>query len=92
MSSGKADVDITRDDATRVTKALEVLFAKDYISKKELYKQNFIRGLFFSAGTIIGAALILGLGLWILSFFNDIPLIGPVFNNFRQTIERSQTK
>lgn len=92
MLIGKTKSDeLSAKERAHVSKALEVLFAKDFISKKELYKQNFTRGMFFSAGSILGAALILGLGLWILSFFNDIPLVGPVIENFRQSIEQSQS-
>lgn len=81
---------LSKDKAKAAAKALEVLFTTEYVSRKELYKQNFIRGLFFSAGTIIGAALIVGVGVWVLSLFNEIPVVGPAFDTLKQSIEKSQ--
>lgn len=73
-----------------VAKALEILFATDYIDKKKLYVSNFIRGMLFSAGGIIGATIVIGLVLWILSLFDSVPLIGPVLENTRESIEQAQ--
>ncbi len=81
---------LTQDEASQAAKALELLFASEYISKKKLYKENFIRGIFFSVGSIIGATIIIVVGVWILSFFETVPLVGPVFNNFKTTIENTQ--
>lgn len=81
---------LKQEDAKSALKALEVLFTTDYISRKELYKQNFIRGLFFSAGTIIGAALILGAGVWVLSLFDQVPIIGPAFERIINSIENTK--
>ncbi len=86
MSKTKA----SKDDAKMASRALELLLATNHISKRELYKQNFIRGLFFSAGTIIGATLILGFGVWVLSLFQQVPVIGPAFETIQRSIEKSQ--
>lgn len=74
------------DEGKAAAKALEVLFTTEYVSKVELYKANFLRGIFFSAGTIIGAAVIVTLGLWILSFFDSIWFV----NDIRETLESTQ--
>lgn len=81
---------VSKDDAKMASRALELLLATGYISKRELYKQNFIRGLFFSVGTIIGATLILGFGVWVLSLFHQVPVIGPAFETIQRSIEKSQ--
>jgi hypothetical protein len=74
-----------RDD---VAKALEILFATDYIDKKKLYLNNFLRGALFSAGGIIGATVIIALLLWVLSLLDSVPFVGPIIENTRQTIEQ----
>lgn len=81
---------LTKNEAKSAAKALEILFTTEYVSHRELYKQNFLRGLFFSMGTIVGVALILGFGVWVLSLFNEIPVIGPAFETIQQSIEKSQ--
>lgn len=70
-----------------VAKALEVLFASDYIDVKRLHWENFVRGMFFGAGGVIGATVFIAVILWFLSLFDTIPLIGPFFENVKSTIE-----
>lgn len=73
----------------QIAKALEILFATEYVDQKKLYMHNFFRGMAFSAGGIIGATLIISLVIWLLSLFNTVPLIGPFFENVRSSIESS---
>lgn len=73
-----------------LTKALEVLFASEYINKHKLYVHNFVRGIFFGAGGVIGATLLIGLLIWILSVFDSAPVIGPFFDNTKETIQNRQ--
>lgn len=82
--------EILKRNHDEVSKALEILFATDYIDKKKLYLNNFLRGMAFSAGGIIGATLVIAILLWILSLFDQVPLIGPLLENTRETIEQSQ--
>lgn len=70
-------------------KALEVLFASEYINHHKLYFHNFIRGIFFGAGGVIGATVLIGLFIWVISLFDTLPFIGPVIENFRSTIEQN---
>jgi hypothetical protein len=71
-------------------KALEVLFATDYVDKKKLYTQNFLRGLFFGFGSLVGATLVITLLIWILSLFDSIPVIGPYIEDTKQTIKEEK--
>ena len=74
----------------QIAKALEILFAAGYVDRKKLYLENFIRGIVFSAGTIIGATIVLALVLWLLSLFDEVPFIGPLIDNMRDTLEQGQ--
>ncbi len=69
--------------------ALEYLLATGYISRKRLYFENFMRGLFFSFGSVLGATLLIALLLWILSLFDSLPWIGHIITTLRQTIQNS---
>ncbi len=48
----------------------------------------FVRGVFTGLGGVVGATLVLALLLWILSFFQEIPLIGPLFESIPQTVNQ----
>lgn len=72
-----------------VARALELLFASKYVSRKHLYLENFIRGMMFSIGGVVGVTIGLGVILWILSLFDQVPLIGPVVDNVVDQIKSS---
>ncbi len=77
-------------DPKQVTRALEALFASNFIDKKRLHWENFVRGIFFGAGGVIGATVLIAIIVWFLSLFDTIPLVGPLFDNTRETIQNSQ--
>lgn len=86
----KEEKDTLKRNHDEIAKALEIMFASDYIDKHKLYLNNFIRGMFFSAGGIIGATLVIAILLWVLSLFDQVPLIGPLLENTRETIQQNQ--
>jgi hypothetical protein len=52
---------------------LEDLFNDFNSSRAEVYKMNFIRGIFLGFGTVLGGTLVIALLVWILSLLADIP-------------------
>jgi hypothetical protein len=52
-----------------------------------LYLENFLRGLTFGAGSVLGATVLVVMILWLLSLFEEIPLIGPVADKFTDSLE-----
>jgi hypothetical protein len=52
---------------------LEDLFYDFNKSRAEVYKMNFIRGIFLGFGTVIGGTLVVALIVWILTLLADIP-------------------
>lgn len=78
-----------KQDIDKAQRALEVLLATRYVSKRVLYKENFLRGLFFGVGTIIGTAIMVTILLWLLSLVETLPFIGPISENIEQSVESS---
>lgn len=78
------------ENREEVAKALEILFAAGYVDRKRLYWENFLRGIFFSIGGIIGATVVLGFLLWFLSLFDQAPIIGPYIDDTKNTIQQTQ--
>ena len=60
-----------------------------YADKKKLYRVAFIKGLVSGLGGVIGATLLVGLLLWLLSLFNQVPLIGPFTDRVKDTVEQA---
>lgn len=52
---------------------LEDLFYDFNVSRAQVYKMNFFRGIFFGVGTVIGGTVVIALVVWLLSWLTDIP-------------------
>jgi Domain of unknown function (DUF5665) len=48
---------------------LEDLFYDFNRSRVEIYRMNFIRGIFFGLGSVLGGTLLVALLVWLLSLF-----------------------
>ena len=73
-------------DSQAAIEALEHLFAAGYVNKRRLYAANFMRGIFFSVGSVLGATVVIAFLLWFLSLFGNIPLVGDFVRALRDTI------
>jgi hypothetical protein len=71
---------------------LEDLFYDFNRSRAEIYKMNFVRGIFFGLGSVIGGTVIFAIVLWLLSFFIDIPGIGHSVEQLQQTLQETKNK
>jgi hypothetical protein len=69
---------------------LEELFNDFYDDRRNIYKMNFVRGVFFGLGSAIGATVVVGLLVWGLSLFVDIPGIGDTVHNVQKSLESKQ--
>ncbi len=64
---------------------LEQLFDDHYKYRWRVYKMNFVRGIFFGVGSVIGATIIVSFVIWILTLLN-------VPDNFIESIETKQSQ
>ncbi len=55
---------------------LEELFNDIYDDRTKIYRMNFLRGIFFGVGSVMGATIVVALLIWTLSLFTDLPGIG----------------
>lgn len=70
-------------------KLLEELFYDFYYSRGQVYWVNFVRGLFFGFGTILGGTVIVALLIWLLGQIAGIfPGIGDYIMKIIKTINR----
>ena len=66
---------------------LEELFNDWYIERKKVYLVNFIRGLFFGLGSVLGGTILLALAVWILSQLGSVvPFLSDFIQDIIQTI------
>lgn len=86
----KSSKTVLLENREQIAKALELLFAVGYVDRKRLYLENFIRGIVFGAGGVIGATVLVATLVWVLSLFGTIPFVGPLFDNTKETIQQKQ--
>lgn len=76
----------TKKQASQANQAVFEEFFQDYHRRrKQVYFMNFVRGIWFGLGSVMGGTLVLALTLWLLSLFQQIPFL----TDFTETIQRS---
>lgn len=66
---------------------LASIYESGYIDHKTAYKTSFMKGLFGGLGGVIGATIVVALLIWVLTFFHQVPLVGPFVDRVRTSIE-----
>lgn len=73
-------------DSKQAQQALEYLFASTHVDKKRLYIENFMRGIFFSVGTVIGLSICATVLLSILSLFDSLPFVKDISEAIQNSV------
>lgn len=80
----------TPKEYEQLGRVVNSIFETGYLDKKQAYKTSFIKGILSGVGGVIGATVIVALLLWVLSFFNNVPLVGKFSNKIKQTVETAK--
>jgi len=68
---------------------IEDLFNDFYLRRHRVYWVNFVRGIFFGFGSVLGGTLLVGLAVWILSQFVHWPGVGDFFVQLTDTLQHA---
>lgn len=74
-------------DYEELGKMLENIYESGYVDHNRAYKTSFFKGVVSGFGGVLGATVLVGLVLWILSLLGHVPLLDRVVNNIRQTVQ-----
>lgn len=70
---------------------LEQLFLDLNRSRFQVYRINFVRGLFFGLGSVIGGTVIIAMLVWLLAALSQyIPILSDSFEALRQILETAK--
>lgn len=69
---------------------LEELFNDFHRNRHQVYVMNFVRGIMFGLGSVLGGTIVIALIVWLLSLFSDTWL-GPVINEIVDAVDQSKT-
>ncbi|MBP6041756.1 hypothetical protein KA529_01915 [Candidatus Saccharibacteria bacterium] len=84
--------EMSKADYERIGRGFEEIVASGYLNKKRLLVTSFLKGLATGIGSVIGATIIFVIIIWTLSLFSDIPLIGDIFENAKETIKQAPSQ
>ncbi len=68
---------------------LEDLFYDFHRSRIKIYRMNFVRGIYFGFGSVLGGTLVVALLLWLLGMVAFVfPSVGDFFNGLIDAIKQ----
>ncbi|MEX0621623.1 MAG: DUF5665 domain-containing protein [Candidatus Woykebacteria bacterium] len=62
-----------------------------HISTGKMVLNNFLGGLAWGFGTVLGATVVVGLGIFVLSKLNTVPILGEFISNILREIQTQTT-
>lgn len=74
-------------DYEQLGKMLQNIYESGYIDRNAALKMSFLKGIAAGFGGVIGATIIVALTIWVLSLFDNVPLLGPFADKVQNTVE-----
>lgn len=69
-------------------KQVAIILDMSRASKKTMMINSFLRGLTQGFGAVVGGTILVALLIWILGFFNEVPLLGEAADVISDTVGR----
>ena len=69
---------------------IEDLFYDFHRSRAQLYLMNFVRGIFFGLGSVLGGTVLIALLIWLLSFAVDWPWVGDMVEQVQDSLQQDK--
>lgn len=77
-------------DYESLGKMLVSIYETGYINANQSYKSSFLKGVASGIGGVLGATLVIGALAWSLSLFKHVPLLGPITDTVKTTIQENK--
>jgi len=66
---------------------IEDLFYDFHRSRVQIYWMNFVRGIFFGLGSVLGGTVLIALLVWLLSFAVEWPWVGDAVEHVQDSLQ-----
>ncbi len=71
-------------DLERFGRLIADVYETGYVSRGRIYRMSFLKGLMAGFGGVVGATIVVGLLVWVLSLLDAIPYIDDLRNAIEQ--------
>jgi len=71
----------------RMGRMVEDIFVSGSGNMKRMLWYNFLKGIAYGLGIFIAGTIIVGLVIWILSLFNQVPIVGPFVEHISHSLK-----
>lgn len=69
---------------------IEDLFYDFHRSRVQIYWMNFVRGIFFGLGSVLGGTVLIALLIWLLSFAVEWPWVGDAVEQVQDSLQQDK--
>lgn len=75
-----------KDSYEQIGRMVENIYLTGYIDQNQMYKMSFLKGVAAGLGGVVGATIVVGLLVWLLSVLNYTPL-RPITERLQDTVK-----
>lgn len=87
-SKSKPVKDLKPAEYEQLGRLMADVYENNYANRGRMFKMTFIKGVLTGFGSVLGATIVVALVLWVLSLFEQVPLIGPLLEKLSDPVSR----
>lgn len=76
--------ELKASDYEKLGRLMQEVVETGAANKFRLLSANFLRGIAYGLGVALGGTIVVGLVLYIINLFNDLPVIGELITKLKQ--------
>jgi hypothetical protein len=76
-------------DYEKIGRMIEEIVATNYSNKWRFFGFTFLKGVVYGLGIFIGGTIVVALVIWLITQFNDAPIIGPFLDKLLYVLNNS---
>lgn len=83
----KTAQDKKSEEYKKLGQQIEAMYDTISPDRKKLYKTAFLKGVAQGVGGVVGATVVVALLIWLLSLFQEIPVLGHFVDSIQNTLQ-----
>lgn len=85
------NTEMSTKDYEKIGRMMVEIVGSNYSNKLRFFGFSFMRGVVYGLGIFIGGTIVVAIVIWLLTTFNDAPVIGPILDKLLQLINEGSS-